>query len=144
MGDWLGTGNVRRGKLREWRPFNEARDFVRSLHLAGRREWELYSQGRFLGHDKRPRDIPSSPHAVYRGKGWIGYPDWLGKNAYADFTVARAFVRLLGLRSWSQWESYCRGEMSHLPALPLHIPKSPQRVYIKKEWNGIGDWLGKE
>ncbi|GAI25241.1 unnamed protein product [marine sediment metagenome] len=26
----------------------------------------------------RPRDIPATPHYIYRDRGWAGYKDWLG------------------------------------------------------------------
>ena len=71
-GDFLGTGNVAFSK-KTFRPFEEARAFVRALGLKRQKEWISYA-----GSDKRPLDIPSAPHWFYAGKGWVGYGDWLG------------------------------------------------------------------
>ena len=74
--DFLGfnKGNV----AREWRPFGEARDFVRSIGLKSQKEWQEWSKA-----GERPPDIPSNPDQVYKGKGWMGYVDFLGYKGYS-------------------------------------------------------------
>ena len=57
----------------EWRSFEEARDFVRSLKLKSVREWHEWSQS-----DDKPPDIPATPQEVYKGKGWKTWGDFLG------------------------------------------------------------------
>jgi hypothetical protein len=76
MGDWLGTNNRRGG----WRPFKEARTFVRGLNLKSAAEWFDYCKS-----GKKPTDIPTNPVQVYAKSGWVGYRDWLG---YARHTHA--------------------------------------------------------
>ena len=44
-GDWLGTGTVA-ARLRQYRPFKEARRFVHSLGLKSQHERHLYCQGK--------------------------------------------------------------------------------------------------
>ena len=56
----------RRGR-RDWRPFEEAREFVRSLGLKSVREWEAY-----CASGKRPADIPSNPQMAYGNKWKTG------------------------------------------------------------------------
>ena len=56
-GDFLGTGNVRE---KDFLPFEEAREFVRSLGLKGQKEWAEYSKS-----GKKPDDIPGHPWNVY-------------------------------------------------------------------------------
>jgi hypothetical protein len=58
-GDFLGTGWIQSGK-REFRPFKEARDFVRSLGLKNSQEWLEYCKS-----GKKPDDIPAYPRQVY-------------------------------------------------------------------------------
>lgn len=77
-GDWLGTGYVAPSK-RRYRNFVRARAFVRKLNLRSRNEWEAYCQGEILKLPKLPEDIPATPARVYREKGWVGWPNWLGK-----------------------------------------------------------------
>ena len=70
--DWLGTKKV------SCRPFAEARKFVRSLKLSSQKEWYRYCRGELEAYPPKPKDIPSTPHRVYKGKGWQGMSDWLG------------------------------------------------------------------
>jgi hypothetical protein len=56
-GDWLGT---------EWRSFEEAREFVRSLGLKTNDDWKEYCKS-----GKKPDDIPAAP--------WRTYKEWKKK-----------------------------------------------------------------
>ena len=58
-----------------WRPFDEARVFVRSLNLRGQEEWEEYRKS-----GERPDDIPSHPDRTYKNDGWKDWIDWLGNE----------------------------------------------------------------
>ena len=100
-GDWLGTGNVHGGK-KTYRSFESCRAFARGLGLRSAREWETWSRD----SGKRPADVPSNPHEVYKGKGWKGYGDWLGTGnvkggmqTYRSFESCRAFAREIGRAS---------------------------------------------
>jgi hypothetical protein len=136
-GDWLGTGTVGVGD-REYRPFEEARGFVRSLGLTSTKEWmEWRSSG------NKPDDVPSNPNLVYADAGWLGYGDWLGtgnvSNRHKEFRTfeeARGFVRALGLKNEAQWREYCRSGMK-----PDDVPANLAGVY-GDEWQGMGDFLG--
>jgi hypothetical protein len=48
------------GSKREWRKFEEAREFVRSLALSGEEEWKVYYKSK-----NRPKDIPSEPNSSF-------------------------------------------------------------------------------
>ena len=61
-----------------WRPFDEAREFVRSLQLRNQTEWNEYCKS-----NKKPDDIPSSPDIIYKNDGWISLGDWLGTGSIA-------------------------------------------------------------
>ena len=63
--------------MKVWKPFEEAREFARSLKLKSWVEWQQYLKSGKDGIPK-PNDIPSIPHLTYKNKGWNGYPDWLG------------------------------------------------------------------
>ncbi|MEI7912266.1 MAG: DEAD/DEAH box helicase family protein [Verrucomicrobiota bacterium] len=79
-----------------WRPFAEAREFVRSLGLRTGAEWEEFCR------ENRPADIPLYPSETYANKGWSGMGDWLGTGnvafylrEYRPFTEALAFASAL-------------------------------------------------
>jgi hypothetical protein len=73
MGDWLGTGSIA-ARLREYRPFEEAKAFVHTLNLKNSDEWDKYCKS-----GKKPDDIPANPNKTYAKKGWKGIGDWLDK-----------------------------------------------------------------
>jgi superfamily II DNA or RNA helicase len=138
MGDWLGTG-IMAPHLKQFRPFEDARAFVRTLGLESMRDWKAYAKS-----GQRPSDIPVNPHSTYAGKGWQSMGDWLGTGRvapqlreYRPFEEARAFVRALGFKSTSEWYAYIKSG-----ALPFDIPTSPDLSYAESGWQGMGDWLG--
>ena len=60
------------------------------------------------------------------------------KNAriWRTFSLARAFVHTLRLKSTVEWEDYCKSGKK-----PDDIPSHPGQVY-RFEYKGMGDWLG--
>jgi hypothetical protein len=147
-GDWLGTGTIA-PRLREYRPFEQARAFARSLNLKSQTEWEEFCKGRIPERGTLPLDIPAAPRGSYIDKGWKGYGDWLGTGAiaprlreYRPFQQARAFARSLNFNSRAEWQKFCKGQMPEKGALPSDIPASPDRTYKGNGWNGDGDWFG--
>ena len=60
-----------------FRPFSEAREYVRKLGLKSQTQWREYCNS-----GKKPEDIPSYPEAAYDNE-WIGYGDWLGTGNVA-------------------------------------------------------------
>jgi Phage-integrase repeat unit len=138
MGDWLGTGTIAHG-LREFRSFEEARDFARSLKLKSGTEWRHYTKS-----GRKPTDIPVDPKQTYAEVGWAGMGDWLGTGAiasflrkYRSFKEARDFARSLKLKSVAEWLQYCKSGNK-----PADIPDQPRPKYSGAGWAGMGDWLG--
>jgi superfamily II DNA or RNA helicase len=132
-----------------WRPFKEAREFVRGLGLKSGPQWREYRAGRLLDQGVLPRDIPTNPNLIYAQSGWVNMGDWLGtksisnsKRTFRPFKDARKFVHTLKLKSLREWGAYCRGDFPNKKKLPLDIPTTPSRTYADSGWNGNGDWLG--
>lgn len=131
-GDWLGTGHIG-NTARVFRPYKEARRFIRSLHLKSWKDWQ-----RWCYSNKRPLDIPSAPSRVYATEGWKGYRDWFGlppQTPTLTFKKARTFVRSLKLENNMAWREYMKSKR-RLKGLP----SAPDKTY--KEWISWGDWLG--
>jgi hypothetical protein len=132
MGDWLGNRNRKGG----YRPFQEAREFARGLGLLSSEDWNAWAKS-----EARPEDIPASPATVYKDHGWTIWSDWLGtrrrRGRQRSFREARSLVRSLGLRNKDEWVKWCKSD-----ARPEDIPASPHAVYKGKGWAGWGDWLG--
>ena len=124
------------------RIFIEAREYVHSLNLKNRKEWE-----EFCHSDKKPSDIPRAPHLSYKNKGWIGTKDWLGTQANKpmlpetvisqDFLRDRAFVHSLQLQNQSEWKKYLGSD-----DVNNKIAKKPDKLYKGMGWAGWHDWLG--
>ena len=135
-GDWLGTGKVA-NQRRTFKPFDEARAFVRSLNFKGQIDYRAY-----LKSSERPQDIPSKPEGTYKTE-WVSWGDWLGTDAIASqnrvfrpFNEARAFVRSLNFKGKSEHHVWSKSSER-----PIDIPSAPGRTY-KGEWINWGDWLG--
>jgi Phage-integrase repeat unit len=140
-GDWLGTGTARRKRTAQisYRPFDKAREYVRTLGLKGETDWKEFCK---LG--KRPQDVPSNPDIIYREE-WKGWGDWLGTGpvlAYSKtclpYEESKKYVRSIRFKNRREYWKWCKSGKK-----PGNIPTHPERVY-KKEWKGIADWLGIE
>ena len=147
MGDWLGTGTIA-PQLKEYRSFNEAREFARGLDLKSAPEWINFCKGELVEKGSLPEDIPANPNQTYKKQGWIGMGDWLGtgtvatqQREYRPFKEARRFVRRLGLASVGEWSKFCKGELPEKGTLPEDIPAGASSTYKDKGWKGWGDWL---
>ena len=148
MGDWLGTGYVA-PKMRQYREFKAAREFVHQLGFKNHDEWRRYCNGELLEKGRKPDDIPTLPNRVYAQTGWITWGDWLQtgnisplKKAFRPFEEARAFVHELDLTSSSQWPDYCQGKLRDKGKKPDDIPVNPGKVYKDQGWISFRDWLG--
>ncbi|MFN6072984.1 MAG: integrase repeat-containing protein, partial [Bacteroidota bacterium] len=137
-GDWLGTGTVS-NQLREYKPFEEARDFVHRLKLKSNKNWRDYCKS-----GQKPDDIPAVPDKTYKQDGWNTWGDWLGTGSvnskfkeYKSFEEARDFVHKLKLKSGEEWKNYCKSGQK-----PEDIPAYPNQTYKQVGWKGMGDWLG--
>jgi|GEM_PF-1935590 len=113
-------------------PFEQAREFVRLMKLKGQKEWNDFCKS-----GKKPSNIPSSPHHIYKEK-WKGYRDWLGipESNFLPFEEARNYVRSLGLNSSNEWTKFLKSGRR-----PHNIPSNPDLTY-KEKFQGYGDWLG--
>lgn len=138
MGDWLGTERVAH-HLNNYRSFDEARIFARTLKLPNEKSWRIYCK-----NANKPCDIPASPNYFYKNEGWISWPDWLGteyvpykSRGFLSFEEARHFVHTLKLKSTEDWKRYCNSGNK-----PSNIPSYPRGTYKNKGWMSIGDWLG--
>jgi hypothetical protein len=119
-------------------PFEEARQFVRSLRIKNSRQWREYCRS-----GKKPDTIPPYPDEAYK-KEWKGIEDWLGTDTIANrdknkdywsFEQAREFVHSLGLKSRREWKKWCKSGNK-----PKSIPTYPNEISsYKKYWKGWDD-----
>jgi len=132
-------GDTPATKPARWRPFEEARTFVRALGLKTQKEYQEWSKS-----GNRPTDIPGSPAIIYKAQ-WEGWADFLGNGgvrprrtlkAPRPFAVARAYVHTLGLKNQSEYYAWAKTE-----ARPEDVPANARTTY-KDEWQGWEDWLG--
>jgi len=118
-----------------FRPFKEARKFVRTLKLGGLSDWREH----WKTH-KRPDDIPANPDTTYKKQGtWTDWPDFLGYEA--------KFQRRQGeAPSYEEWFDWAKKNGINNPKdymifdrakVPKNYPAGPQRHYAKR-----GTWKG--
>lgn len=71
-GDWVSSDEF----LGIVRPYDDARNLIRTLGIQTFEEYEL-----FIRNDKKRAEglrIPAKPHIVYRNKGWTSFEDFFG------------------------------------------------------------------
>ena len=148
LGDWLGTNYVATYK-RQYRTFEQAREFVRNLGITGEAQWRMFCKGNLQDKGDLPSDIPKSPDAVYSDLEWKGWGDWFGTGAisgrfrkFRTFKSARDFAQRLKLKNQKEWVSFCKGDLPNKGKLPVDIPSNPSITYKNQGWIGMGDWLG--
>ena len=137
-GDWLGTNRIANFN-KTYRPFNDAREFAKSLNLNTVAEWRAFCKS-----GRKPEDIPYHPDRTYKGIGFVDYPDWLGSKTiatknrtYLDYIDAKRIVHQFNFQNQKEWREFCAsGE------LPLNFPANPDQVYKGKGWKDWPDWLG--
>lgn len=136
-GDFLSTGRVAT-RNREYRDFNKAVKWARTLNLNSEKEWREYKK-----NNKLPIDIPRSPETSYGKKNeWLGYAHWLGYKSISkpkltkSFNHYRKIARKLNLKTRGEWYNlYKNGK------LPKEINYSqPDKKF--KEWISWSDFLG--
>jgi hypothetical protein len=136
-GDWLGNGVVAY-KYKTWKTFEVAKHFAISLNLQSFEEWKKYCKS-----GNKPDDIPDIPSNIYKNKGWISWPDFLGNSRIVKYTKSntrpfeecKKFVRALGVTTGSEWFKWCKKNKK-----PDNIPTYPDSIY--KEWTTWRDFLG--
>lgn len=122
------------GKI-NWRPFMEAREFIRSKGFNSQGEFKKYSTDGL-----RPSDIPSNPNVIYNE--WAGWPDWLGngneKIEYWGFDKSRSYVqKLKKVTSNVDWTRFSKTKEK-----PLNIPADVRQFYRKTgEWTNDSDFF---
>jgi len=138
-GDFLGTETVATLQ-REYRSFNEARDYIRSLGLQNEKEFRIW-----LKSPSRPKDIPSNPHRTYK-EDWINLSDFLGSDPkktkrgrkFRKFSEARDYIRLKGFTTIKEYRIWSKSGDR-----PSDIPTDPVTTYSCQGWIDWYDWLGK-
>jgi hypothetical protein len=118
------------------RPFEQTREFARSLGLNSTTDWEQY----WKTHE-RPADIPAAPERVYKGE-WNGWGDFLdtgrhGRRELMPFEDARRYTRALGLNSEGEHRAYWKTHKR-----PLGMPSNPDKAYKGDGWISWPDFLG--
>src|SRR5215208_5718629 len=99
-------------KRRDWRPFEEAREFTRGLDRKGQKEWKEWCK-----FGQRPPDIPSNPNLAYKDE-WRGWGNWLGTGhrwgappgGWRPMEEAREYVWGLGLKTWMEWSEWIKSD----------------------------------
>ncbi len=122
----------------QWMPFEEAREFVRTLGLKRQEEYTEMWKNRRL-----PNDVPGNPRGVYKNSGFVSMPDFLGYDSlfqdWKNWDETIQIIHPLKLKSASEFRNYIK--INTIKG----IHSSPE-FYFKNIWNEKGCWsayLGK-
>ena len=75
-----------RRRRRNFKSFQDAIEFSRSLNLKSRKEWRLWIKGDMPHVPAKPDDVPAHPDGVYKINGWQGWRHWLGTSSTTEET----------------------------------------------------------
>jgi len=123
---------------KQFRDFEYAREFARTLGLKNQKEWQKYCKS-----GNKPNDIPADPISMYK-KDFKGVGDWIGTRRrrgtnFLLFSDAKKFVHNLKLKGQVEWFEYCKSGNK-----PDDIPASPNTTYKNNGWKSYGDWIGND
>lgn len=147
-GDFLGNGNVA-PTSREFRSFEEAREYARGLSLVNSSEWARVARDGLPDGTRLPDDVPHGPQSYYAGSGWAGWGDFLGTGNrraadrdWLSFQEARELARELGLESAAQWKAFVHDSRGWDDPTVPDVPVAPNVLYGGQGWKGWCDFLG--
>ncbi len=108
--------------------YEEAQRIVQENGIKGKNEYMASCKD--LG-------LPSHPDEAYKGKGWIGWYAFLGKEegSYPTYEEAQRIVQENGILSTMEYKEVFRS---------LGLPSNPQISYKGKGWISWYDFFGKE
>ena len=120
-----------------WRPFEEAREYVRVLGLNSMKDYFKITKAK-----NWPVDISSRPDHIYKNSGWIDWAYFLdteNKNfrkskQYYTYDEAKTFLSSLNINSAGEYKEYINKNNQ------FYLPIYPNQTY-EKEWKGWHDYL---
>jgi len=135
--DWL--GNNAKNFKRNFRSYSEAKVYIQSKRFIKLSDFKRWAKSL-----DRPKDIPSNPNAIYKGRGWVDWQDFLGtsrklgKNRkFLSFNDAKSFVQQLRITSRTMYREWAKSVER-----PEDIPADPAIIYRNDGWVDWNDWLG--
>lgn len=115
-----------------WRPFKEAREYIRSLEFTSPRDYEAWAKT-----PDKPYDIPTTPRREYKEHGWDGWSDFLGTKL--DYEGSKAAIKDLKIKTSTQYAKFAREHK-----LPRGVRQQPHKSFKKTgEWISWADYLGR-
>ena len=130
MPDFLGYDTL----FQDWMPFEKARDYIRKLKFKSYLEFKLEWKSGLL-----PIDIPGNPRGVYKNKGFISMPDFLGYDSliqeWKDWEDAIETIHPLRIKSAHDFRQFIK-------VTPIKGIHSSPESYYKEIWDEKGGWSG--
>jgi len=138
------TQVVRKNVVSQWRPYEDALVYSRSLELSSESMWREFAKSVNQSSEAIPEDVPRYPDRAYKDKGWNGWHDWLGKEKveYLPFNDARAFARSLKLKNTRDWIKYSERDLVHKISPIQGLPIYADKTYEDEGWIDWFDFLG--
>ena len=131
LGYWYGTNKKSNHDI-VWRPFEEARGFVRKLEFQNTEEYNKWAKT-----DQKPQNIPTAPKRIYAEFSTM--EDWLGNKErkqinYLNYFEAKKWAKSKKILTGAMWQ-----KLSSQNKIPKNIPKAPAQFY--DEWEGWPKFL---
>jgi len=127
--------NIEKSKM--FLTYPECKEYINKFKLTSSNEYSKI---------EKPYYIPTSPHIVYKNKGWISWSDFLDNNnisknkkskLFFNYDDAKEFVTKLKFSDKYEYKQYIKN--NNINFLPIR----PESFY-KKNWTGFLEFLGCE
>ena len=135
--DWLNTKNFKAGSI-DYMSFKEAKRYVSNLNIRGIKGWREYCKS-----GNKPINIPNTPNIIYKNKGFVSLPDFLGyqsnrgkKIDSLNYLQAKKICSKFKVSSASDYKIKRKKGI-----LPKNLPAVPSKAFKKMGWNGWGEFL---
>ena len=127
-GEFLGTG---RAKTKIFASYEAVKKRVQNAGIKSKIEYQEWQ--------KTQEDAPSQPEKIYKGKGWVNWGEFLGKDKtrakiFVSYEEARWRTHQAGILSSKTYEQWQKNQED--------MPSHPDLTYKNKGWVNWGEFLG--
>jgi predicted helicase len=113
--------------------FEDAKTRVRLENLNSYDDWLKLCKSK-----NRIINIPIAADQYYKPSGWKSWPDFLGCNKFT-INEAKEYLKNQNINTFKKWKEFKISDK-----FPRQMPTHPERLYLKKGWKGMTDFLGRK
>ncbi len=139
-GDWLGSGVISINKIYQNLSYEKSKKIVSKYKIKNS------TTHRYIWKEKLKKlNIPKYPEIVFKNKGWISWPDYLGVKIipgrvnWRSFKDAKSYLRKLKFKSRLEYRDFI--SKNKFDKDKIRLPYKAPTIY-KDKWTSWKDFIG--